>query len=81
MTKRCHVAACSGDNTCAYITYVFVTYPNGGFFVHKQVQELGEVPTIGDCGTLVRAAMRTPWPEAIISLLQHSHKLGYVFGR
>lgn len=25
--------------------------------------------------------MRTPWPEALVSLLQHSHKLGYVFGR
>lgn len=51
-----------------------------GIEIMFKVQELGEVPTIGDCGTLVRAAMRTPWPEAIISLLQHSHKLGYVFG-
>lgn len=47
----------------------------------KQVQKLGGVPTIGDMGMLVRGAMRTPWPEAVVSLLQHSHKLGYVFGR
>lgn len=47
----------------------------------EQVQDLGGVPTIGDMGTLVHAAMRTPWPEALISLLQHSHKLGHVFGR
>ncbi|KAG0565121.1 hypothetical protein KC19_8G166500 [Ceratodon purpureus] len=45
-----------------------------------KVQALGGIPTIGDMGVLVRAAMRTPWPEALVSLLQHSHKLGYVFG-
>lgn len=45
-----------------------------------KVQALGGIPTIGDMGVLVRAAMRTRWPEALVSLLQHSHKLGYVFG-
>ncbi|XP_024378551.1 uncharacterized protein [Physcomitrium patens] len=45
-----------------------------------KVQALGGIPTINDMGILVRAAMRTPWPEALVSLLQHSHKLGYAFG-
>ncbi|KAH7276525.1 hypothetical protein KP509_39G010500 [Ceratopteris richardii] len=51
-----------------------------GMKVMNKVIDLGGIPTIGDCAMLLRAAMRTPWPEAIVNILQQTHKLGYVFG-
>eukprot|EP00249_Psilotum_nudum_P023175 c28772_g1_i1 orf=120-3080(+) len=48
--------------------------------IMQTVQDLGGIPTIGDCAMLLRAARRTPWPEAMVKILQSSHKLGYVFG-
>lgn len=51
-----------------------------GIKLMRKVVALGGVPTIGDCAILLRAALRTPWPEAMVDLLQQTHKLGYVFG-
>ncbi|KAI5060042.1 hypothetical protein GOP47_0024462 [Adiantum capillus-veneris] len=51
-----------------------------GMKLMKKVIDLGGVPTIGDCAMLLRAAIRTPWPEAMVNILQQTHKLGYVFG-
>ena len=44
-------------------------YPYLNYMWHKQVQALGGISSTGDMGVLVRAAMRTPWPEALVSLL------------
>ncbi|CAM6089761.1 unnamed protein product [Calypogeia fissa] len=51
-----------------------------GMQIMQRVLDLGGVPTIGDCAMLVHAAMRIPWPEAIVSLVQQTHKFGYKFG-
>ncbi|KAL3695612.1 hypothetical protein R1sor_009688 [Riccia sorocarpa] len=51
-----------------------------GMQIMQRVLDLGGAPTIADCATLVRAAIRIPWPEAIVSLIQETHKLNIVFG-
>eukprot|EP00250_Pteridium_aquilinum_P011356 c20008_g1_i1 orf=833-3826(-) len=51
-----------------------------GMKLMKMVIDLGGFPTIGDCAMLLRAALKTPWPEAMVNILQQTHKLGYVFG-
>ncbi|KAG6555175.1 hypothetical protein Mapa_003214 [Marchantia paleacea] len=51
-----------------------------GMQMMQRVLDLGGIPTIADCAMLVRAAMRIPWPEAIVSLIQQTHKLDITFG-
>lgn len=51
-----------------------------GMKLMKKVVDLRGIPTIGDCAMLLRAALKTPWPEAMVNILQQTHKLGYVFG-
>ncbi|KAH0456675.1 hypothetical protein IEQ34_014582 [Dendrobium chrysotoxum] len=45
-----------------------------------EVIELGGKPTIGDCAMILRAALRAPLPSAFLTILQETHKLGFVFG-
>ncbi|XP_061342614.1 uncharacterized protein LOC133288811 isoform X1 [Gastrolobium bilobum] len=49
--------------------------------VIQKVIELGGSPTIGDCATILRAAIRAPLPSAFLTILQTTHGLGYKFGR
>ncbi|KAJ7548833.1 hypothetical protein O6H91_07G029100 [Diphasiastrum complanatum] len=51
-----------------------------GMLIFKKVVCLGGTPTIGDCAMLVRASMRIPLPDAMVNIIQESHKLGHVFG-
>ncbi|CAI9090958.1 OLC1v1025858C1 [Oldenlandia corymbosa var. corymbosa] len=46
----------------------------------NKVVELGGMPTIGDCAMILRAAIRAPMPSAFLTILQMTHRLGYVFG-
>ncbi|KAL8557706.1 hypothetical protein ACS0TY_004978 [Phlomoides rotata] len=45
-----------------------------------KVIELGGTPTIGDCATVLRAAIRAPMPSAFLQILQTTHRLGHAFG-
>ncbi|KAL0912781.1 hypothetical protein M5K25_016184 [Dendrobium thyrsiflorum] len=51
-----------------------------GIKIMKKVIELGGKPTIGDCAMILRAALRAPLPSAFLTILQETHKLGFVFG-
>ncbi|XP_020591404.1 uncharacterized protein LOC110032198 [Phalaenopsis equestris] len=51
-----------------------------GIKIMQRVIELGGKPTIGDCAMILRAALRAPLPSAFLTILQETHKLGYVFG-
>ncbi|KAL2642218.1 hypothetical protein R1flu_009805 [Riccia fluitans] len=51
-----------------------------GMQIMQRVLNLGGTPTIADCAMLIRAAMRIPWPEAIVSIIQETHKLNIVLG-
>ncbi|KAF8388335.1 hypothetical protein HHK36_027001 [Tetracentron sinense] len=50
------------------------------YWIIFQVIELGGTPTIGDCATILRAAVRAPLPSAFLTILRTTHGLGYVFG-
>ncbi|EPS69040.1 hypothetical protein M569_05728, partial [Genlisea aurea] len=51
-----------------------------GVRVMNKVIELGGKPTIGDCGMVLRAAIRAPSPWLFLQIVQTTHGLGYVFG-
>lgn len=51
-----------------------------GMKIMQKVIKLGGKPTIGDCATILRAALKAPLPSALLTILQETHRLGYVFG-